>query len=147
MGVKDAGLAIGLLQEGVKGGQAFLRHHDFWPWHCGLADVAVGGGMGVFENARLAQDLHYVLLGEVGAHFLVGADDDVIGLGVPCIAQQIDGLGVDEGGNHAPGIAGVQESMLRAFGLGRDDVLNGLAHGDWRFAVHHKDEGKSQLQH
>ncbi|MDB4787420.1 hypothetical protein OAG26_01795, partial [Flavobacteriales bacterium] len=78
---------------------------------------------------------------------LVGTDDDVIGLGVPCVAQEINGLGVDEGWNHAISVAGVQESMLRAFGLRRDDVLNGLAHGDWRFAVHHKDEGKSDLQH
>jgi len=52
-------------------------------------------------------------------------------LGVPRAAQQINGLGVDEGGNHAPGISGVQEPVLLAFGLGGDDVLKRCAHGTW----------------
>ena len=140
-------LGCGLFEKRFEFCDALLRHHDLGPWHGGLADVAVGSRVRVFEQTGLAQDLYHILLGEVGPYFLVGTDDDVIGLGVPCVAQEVNGLGVDEGWNHTIAIAGMQESMLRAFGLGGDDVLDGLAHGDWRFAVHHKDEGKSDLQH
>ena len=147
VGIENAWLSCGLFEKRFEFCNALLRHHDLGPWHGGLADVAVGGRVCVFEQTGLAQDLHHILLGEVSAYFLVRTDDDVIGLGVPCVAQEVNGLGIDEGWNHAIAVAGMQESMLRAFGLRRDDVLDGLAHGDWRFAVHHKDEGKSDLQH
>ena len=77
--------------------------------------------MARIQSSCFPEDFHDEFLGEVGAHFLVGANEDVVLGGVPPFAQRRHGIGMDESGDHAAVGTGMEETEFWAQGfLGGD---------------------------
>ena len=119
MRIEDPGLALGPFEEVEEGLHPALGGGDLRPGYGALSDVAVRGGMTGSEHGGFPEDLDNEFLGEVGADFLMGADEDVVLRGVPRLPEGLHGVGMDEGGNHAsigPGMQEAEVGRQRRFG-------------------------------
>jgi len=120
--IPNPGFTFGAFTELIEVIDPVLRHHHLGPGNGTVPDIACRHTVPFCVRVRSAEYLDHKFLGEVCAYLLVGADDDVVLVGIPTLLKLPYGIRIDEWRKNAALVMVAKQSVFE-YGVRLTDDL------------------------